>query len=259
MAALPILLFVLGLAGCLPCFAGESSPAAKETAAARMERSYLEARAALLKSPDSLEAAWGFGRACFDWAEFASDHRQRAELAQEGIGACRQALERKWSLAPAHFYLGLNLGQLARTKSLGALKLVREMEDEFKTVLELDPTFDHAGPDRTLGLLYKDAPGWPTSIGSRSKARQHLLKAVELSSSFPENRLCLLEAYLEWGERKTAQAQLAATELVLADARKSFTGPAWEATWTDWDLRWAAIKARAKLDPRALESPKRKS
>ena len=131
--------------------------------------------------------------------------------------------------------------------------------EEFKAVLELDPTFDHAGPNRTLGLLYKDAPGWPTSIGSRSKARQHLLKAVELSSSFPENRLCLLEAHLEWGERKTAQAQLAATELVLADARKRFTGPAWETTWTDWDHRWAAIKAKANVAPRAQESSKRKS
>ena len=253
------ILFALGLGGGLPCLLGGTSPPADETPAARTRRAYREAQAAFLKSPDSLETGWGLGRACFDWAEFAQDPRQRAEIAQEGIAACRGALVKKWSLAPAHFYLGLNLGQLARTKSLGALKLVREMEDEFKAALELDPKFDHAGPDRTLGLLYKDAPGWPTSIGGRTKARQHLLKAVELSPSFPENRLCLLEAYLEWGERKSAQAGLAASEAVLAAARSSLTGPAWEGAWSDWDRRWTVIKTKASLPPRALESPKRKS
>ncbi len=74
--------------------------------------------------------------------------------------------------APAHYYLAMNLGQLARTEFLGALKLVREMEREFKTAAELDAQFDFAGPERSLGLLYRDAPGWPVSIGSKRKARE---------------------------------------------------------------------------------------
>ena len=65
----------------------------------------------------------------------------------------------------------MNLGQLARTELLGALKLVKEMEREFKTAADLDKQFDYAGPERCLGLLYRDAPGWPASIGSRRKAR----------------------------------------------------------------------------------------
>lgn len=46
--------------------------------------------------------------------------------------------------AAGHYYLGMNLGQLARTKLLGALKLVDEMEREFKAAVALDERFDHA-------------------------------------------------------------------------------------------------------------------
>ncbi len=53
----------------------------------------------------------------------------------------------------------MNLGQLARTEYLGALALVKEMEPEFKMAGELDPQFDHAGPKRNLGLLYRDCAG----------------------------------------------------------------------------------------------------
>ena len=64
----------------------------------------------------------------------------------------------------------MNLGQLARTEYLGALTLVKQMEQEFKAAGGLDPQFDHAGPKRNLGLLYRDAPGWPVSIGNPSKS-----------------------------------------------------------------------------------------
>ena len=61
------------------------------------------------------------------------------------------------------------------------------------------------------------------SIGSRNKARQHLQKAVELCPSFPDNQLSLLEAYLRWGEKKSAQTQLESAEEALAAARKKLS------------------------------------
>src|SRR5206468_1564673 len=148
---------------------------ASELPAARLERIYREARARFQEAnSNSVEADWQLGRACFDLADLARKDSERALLAEEGISACRSALARKYGSAPAHYYLAMNLGQLARTKSIGALKLVREMESEFKAAIELDEKFDYAGAHRSLGLLYKEAPGWPTSIGSRGKARSHL-------------------------------------------------------------------------------------
>src|SRR5205085_8577123 len=128
--------------------------------------------------------------------EFATNSAQRAELADQGIAACRELLAREQNSGPGHYYLGMNLGQLARTKGIGALKIVTQMEREFKAARELDETLDQAGSDRNLGLLYRDAPALG-SIGSRSRAKQHLERAVELTPDYPENRLDLIEAFLK--------------------------------------------------------------
>ena len=197
------------------------------------------------------QAAWEFGRACFDWAEYATNEAQRAAIAQAGIAACRPLVQREPTLAAAPYYLAMNLGQLARTKTLGALKLVDEMERLFKTAHDLDPRFDHAGPDRNLGLLYRDAPGWPASIGSRRKARLHLQRAVQLAGDFPENRLTLLESYVLWGDRDGAASERRATARLFPLARTNLTGLAWAPSWEDWEKRWRLLGGQ----PGAAQAP----
>src|SRR5439155_20091937 len=90
---------------------------AEDPAIGRLDRIYHEARSRFQESTNSIEAAWQLGRACFDLADVAKTDSQRARLAQEGIDACRTALSRKYSSGPAHYYLAMNLGELARTKS----------------------------------------------------------------------------------------------------------------------------------------------
>lgn len=216
-----------------------------QTPAARAERTYWQAKARWTNNPREPEPAWQFGRACFDWAELASGDSKRAEIAEQGIDACRQAINLNARLAAAHYYLGLNLGQLARTRTLGALKLVSQMETTFRMAIALDPIFDYAGPHRSLGLLYRDAPGWPTSIGNRTKAREHLRKAVELAPEYPENWLSLLEAYLDWGEKKNLQAAFPSAEQAWQQAREKFKGEEWKWNWPDWEKRWEKIKANS--------------
>ena len=234
----------------------DSAP--EQTASAQAEHKFFEERARFNKNSNDPEVAWQFARACFDWADLASSNAQRAEIAVEGIDAARHAIERDPRLAAGHYYLGLNLGQLARTKKIGALRLVDEMEAEFKAAIALDPKFDYAGPHRSLGLLYADAPGWPTSIGSHSKARFHLRTAVDLSPDYPDNRLSLLETYLKWGDKTAVESQLAATEEAFQQARKNFAGEKWSASWQDWDRRWQKIKAKATEPVRKLESPRQR-
>src|SRR5438132_12182095 len=105
----------------------------------------------------------------------------------------------------------MNQGQLARTRGLGALKIVDEMQREFIIARDLDAHFDHGGPERNLGLLYRDAPSLG-SIGNRNKARVHLQRAAELAPEYPENRLNLIEAYLKWSDRNGARRELKALE-----------------------------------------------
>ncbi len=227
--------------------------------AARVERVFLEARAQHESQPGDSLLAWQFARACFDRAEFATNDAERASLAVQGIAACRQVLERQTNSAPAHYYLAMDLGQLARTRSLGALKLVDEMEREFEAARRLDPQFDHAGPDRNLGLLYLQAPGWPVSLGSRSKARQHLRRAVELAPQYPENPLNLVEADLTWSDRAGAKRELKALDDLLPQARTNFTGEAWAASWADWDTRLTAARGKLEASANPVESPRTKT
>jgi len=187
-------------------------------------------------------AAWEFARACFDFADFATNDAEHAAIALQGIAACRQAIARAPKSAQAHYYLGQDLGQLARTETLGALKIVKEMEREYKTAIKLDGHIDYAGPERSLGLLYRDAPDWPMSIGSRRKARDWLAQAEKLAPEYPENHLNLAESFLQWHERAAAERELQELDALWPAARKKLTGPAWERSWADWSARREALR-----------------
>ncbi|HXG46262.1 MAG TPA: hypothetical protein VNO52_01460, partial [Methylomirabilota bacterium] len=211
----------------------------------RVAKAFDVARQHFLADTNDAAVATRFARACFDWAELATSNRQRAAIAEEGIAAARRALALDRELAAAHYYLGLNLGQLARTKFIGALALLDGMEQAWLTVIRLDPKFDYAGAHRVLGSLYHQAPGWPTSLGDRVKARHHFETAVALSPDYPENRLALCEAMLDTDERDKVVSLLPTVAAVLQAGRERFSGPDWELAWMDWDRRWHKIRARA--------------
>jgi len=230
-------------------------PAAETGFAAYAQRNFQIAQAHYREAPGEATAAWKFARACFDLADLATNKTERASLAELGIAAAQAAIVRESNSAPAHYYLGMNLGQLATTKGLTALRLVTRMQREFTRARDLEEQLDWAGPDRNLGLLYRDAPAIG-SIGSRSKAREHLKRAVELAPGDPENRLNLIEAYLKWGETNNARRELAALEDVWPGARANFVGEAWVASWADWQLRLKKLKKKIEGLPKSPGAPR---
>ncbi len=239
-------MIALSLALLLICISATAAEA--ENPAKQAEEAFRTSRARYQKDRSDVQAAWQFARASFDLAEFVSDKEQRAEVANQGIEATRRALAQDPDSAESHYYLALNLGQLARTKNIGALKLVHEMEREFKAAIKLNGKLDYAGPHRSLGHLYRDAPGWPTSIGSKTKARAELERAVELFPDYPGNRMALAESYAKWGEKRSLQAELETLKETLPKARKELTGPMWSASWTEWDQRLEKLQ-RAQEKP----------
>lgn len=230
------------LASLQPVLAGSPAVTNAPQPSAVLE-AYQKAKDLSQKEPSSVEAAWQFGRACFDLAELATNDTARADPAEEGIASCKRAVAMATNSAPAHYYLGLNLGQLARTKSLGALKLVGQMEQEWTIARQLNERFDYAGPDRNLGLLYRDAPSL-ISVGSKSAARKHLERAVSLAPEYPENRLNLIESELQWGYRAEALSGLNALGTAWPAARSRFSGVTWAATWSDWQKRMQEVKKK---------------
>lgn len=242
------MLAALGLITGDDLFAAET-PVGPARFVERAQRLYLQARERHAQQPGDPATGVRLAKACFDRAEFATNDTERAALAVEGINVCRQVIERDSASAAAHLFLGLNLGQLARTKTLGALRLVGEMETEFKRAIALEPAVEYAGPDRYLGQLYHQAPGWPTSIGSRSRARQHLTRACELSPDYPDNRLALLEALMEWHDRRNFLKEARLYLELLPASRGKYSGEPWAAAWAEWDQRWQKLAAYlAKLE-----------
>ncbi len=204
--------------------------------------------------PRNAEAVWQFARACFDAADAATNKDVRAEIAERGITACRQAMAQASNSAPTHYYLGLNLGQLASTRGFSALKLVAEMESQLLVARQLDARFDYAGPDRSLGLLYRDAPSM-LSVGSRTKARQHLREAIQLWSHYPGNRFELIGTLLKWGERTAARRELKSLEEIWPLARQEYSGPVWAGPWAEWEAKLQEYKRNLE-EPSRLETPR---
>jgi tetratricopeptide (TPR) repeat protein len=202
---------------------------------------YIVARSNYVAQAGNTTSAWRFAEACFERAEYATNDTQRAAFAEEGIAAARFATEMDPKSAPAHFYLAMNKGQLARTRSLTALTLVKEMEESFLRSLKLDPTFDYAAAHRSLGMLYLDAPRWPASIGNKSKARKHLEKAVELAPDYPTNHLTLMDAYLRWGDKSPLTTAMNRYRRILPKVQEKYAGDRWQSSWRNWNADWQKV------------------
>ena len=213
----------------------------------RLSRVYEQARSEYLKSPGQPALAWPLARACFDRAEGLTSRPVRSALAKEGAEACRLALKESPADAACHYYLGLNLGILAQTQPLRALGLVREMETQWQACQLLDPGFDHAGADRSLGMLYEECPSAPLGVGSRSKARFHLARAVQLAPDHPENRILWIEFLVQRHENAAAVEEFKSLKGILPEARIRLSGSDWEVAWKTWEARMTALQSRLEV------------
>lgn len=222
-----------------------AQPATNRIFAARAEKKFLRAQTNFQSDQNNPTNGWQFARACFDFADFSTNETQRADIARLGIAAAQSALARDPKSAPAHYYLAMDDGQLAQAEepSIASYKLIRQIEREFKTADGLDEQFDFAGPARNLGLLYRDAPGWPISIGSKRKAREYLETAATLAPDYPENQLNLAETFLKWRQRDDAEKTLRKLDAIWPVAQTNLTGEFWEQSWSDWKSRRAAANA----------------
>jgi hypothetical protein len=235
----------------LPLFASDELTDVQKKFADRIQKTYTEAKTAYLSDTNKLTTAQHFAAACFDAADAAADDTKREAFAREGVAAAGQMVAKDSKSAAGHYYLAMNFGQLAKAlaPSFTAYHLIKEIEKELKVAQDFDEKVDYGGPARDLGLLYRDAPGWPISIGSKRKAREYLERAVHISPDYIENRLNLAESYQHWKELDAARNELNAVDAMWSNAQKQFVGPQWDQEWADWTERRAAL--HQKLD----ESP----
>lgn len=224
--------------------AGDVPSAAATNSVTLAEANLTAARKRFAAETTNSVAAWQLGRACFAWGKSLKDPNAQEKIYEEGVAACRRSLSLDPKSGPAHYYLGMNIGRVADLKrNLAAFGMVKEVERAFLQAAKLDENYAYGGPDRNLGLLYWHAPGWPVSVGNKKLARKHLERAVKLAPDYPENRLNLAEAHLDWREQKLMQQQLDAVKQLWPRAKTNLTGVEWELDWQDWESRRQKLAA----------------
>ncbi len=223
------------------------------TAVGQIKKNFEAAHRRFESNTNDTVAAWQFGRSCYDVSSLQTEPALEAKFAEQGIVACNASLNS--NSVQAHYYLGMNIGQVADAKhNLSSLHMTKDMEREFLAALTLDKNFDYAGPDRNLGLLYRDSPGF-LGIGNRGKAHTHLEAAVQLAPDFPENRLNLLEAQIKWSHHADALRELDALEKLWPEAKAKYTGNDWTLSWVDWEKRIALVRKKLGEPSKVKEPP----
>ncbi len=191
----------------------------------------------------SFDVAWRGARACgFLTEEFPSNKHARAQFAEKGAAFARTAQAADASRVEGHYWLGINLGQLATTKTNGS-EYVPKVVDAAKEATKLDEKYDFAGPLRLLGTLYAKAPAPPISVGDVEEGVRTLDRAVQLYPGYPQNVLHLADALL--ADDKLDEAQRRYQQVLNAP-----NDPLWAARLDAWkkDAQAGVRKVAKKRD-----------
>jgi tetratricopeptide (TPR) repeat protein len=172
---------------------------------AALDRADAALRRALSLTESRFPVLWRLSRVSFLSTLRLSDLSQVAEVAQEGMQQAREAMKIDAKRVEPHYYLALNMAQVADATS--ARSLVKPMVAAAKRAAEIDKTYDRAGPLLFLGKVHLTAPAWPISVGNVEQATAYLERAVAISPR-PIARLFLGQAYFEDDREREAKAQL---------------------------------------------------
>ena len=198
----------------------KQTPAGEENAAVAVDR-------ALEKEPRNYELLWRGARTCVWLTEEFTDKGRRASWAEKGVSYAKRAVAIDPNRVEGHYYLGENLGQSARTKTVGAYLMVPKVVKQGKLALKIDEKFDHGGPGRLVGNVYAKAPPWPASVGDTEEGVHFLRRVVEIAPDYPQNHLHFADALYADGKYDEAAKEY---QLVLDVQLK----PEWEHRGTEW-------------------------
>jgi hypothetical protein len=138
--------------------------------------------------------------------------------------------ERLRELAPerveGHYFGAVFLGQRAQRQPARAALWLPELETLGRRAVEIDESYDDAGPLRFLGMFLVSAPSWPLGPGDSDAGIEHLRRAVELDP-YPVNRLLLARGLIEGGDEGAACEALVEADRAPDQGRWAVTGERW--------------------------------
>ncbi len=123
------------------------------------------------------EVSWRQARGASLLGRMLKDDRQRSAMIVRSLEAGRRAIQLHPGGIEGHYYLAVALAFEAEHSQ--DLDRIPPLVEQAARAVEVDDSYDNAGPLRLLGKIYLEAPEWPTSVGDKEEAVELLTRAVE--------------------------------------------------------------------------------
>jgi tetratricopeptide (TPR) repeat protein len=163
----------------------------------------------LTRDPGNYEALWRCA-ACYYWLadELPKDQEKPRELIfSEGLHRAERAVEAEPDSVEGNFWYGVLLGQVSLSRGIfERLAAVDPIIRSMEKVLAADPK--QAFAYHVLGIVYRQAPGWPFSCGNLDRSLMYAYLAVENRPDSVLTHLGLGEALLAMGRTNDAEIEL---------------------------------------------------
>jgi tetratricopeptide (TPR) repeat protein len=156
------------------------------------------------KNIEDKETALILARASYMLADIETKNSIIEKFAVIGKDAL-ESLNMAMDSPRASYFYATNLGLIVRIQGLFGIKKIPVLINALKNA-QKDPSIDHGGPLRTLGMLYLKTP--QSLGGDIDKAIDLLEQAVKTYPDHPQNHYFYAEALIEDGDEDGARREL---------------------------------------------------
>ncbi len=177
----------------------------KDMAAAEEARDlYLKA---VQMADHNYEAFWKLSRIYYYIGSNSKSKKEKKIIFSQGIYYAKRSVELEPEKPDGYYWLGVNYGVYGEARGvLNSLFLVDDIKEAMNKVIELDRAYEDGGPDRVMGRVYFELPGF--AGGSKKKSLEHLQKSLEYGPNDPLTRYYLADTYLGLKEVDKARGEL---------------------------------------------------
>lgn len=141
----------------------------------------------------------------YGWRLEKESNRRRLELAKLMLKVSKEAIALDPNRAEAYMWAGAGLGCVGLTRGiLSSLQLIPQGKEYLEKSISVDPNYFDAGALLLLGRAYTVVPGFPLSVGDKTKALKLLRLAKTKAPSSTLIEICLAD--LLWAHEHNTEA-----------------------------------------------------
>lgn len=162
---------------------------------------------AVQMADNDYEPFWKLSRIYYYIGANKESKKEKKIIFSQGIYYAKRAVDLEPEKPDGYYWLGVNYGVYGEARGvLNSLFLVDDIKEAMNKVIELDRAYEDGGPDRVMGRVYFELPGF--AGGSKKKSLEHLQKSLDYGPNDPLTRYYLADTYLGLKEVDKAREEL---------------------------------------------------